>query len=70
MRRDASELGLWINEKRHQMEQQNEVGGVGGLNWAQTRHQAFMLELPANRAELSRLAKVCGLSHKILYLTT
>uniref|UniRef100_A0A915LTC5 SH3 domain-containing protein n=1 Tax=Meloidogyne javanica TaxID=6303 RepID=A0A915LTC5_MELJA len=57
LRRDASELGLWINEKRHQMEQQNEVGGVGGLNWAQTRHQAFMLELPANRAELSRLAK-------------
>ncbi|CAK5045294.1 unnamed protein product [Meloidogyne enterolobii] len=57
LRRDASVLDFWINEKRHQMEQQIEVGGVGALNWAQTRHQAFMLELAANRAELSRLAK-------------
>lgn len=61
LRREADELARWMGEKGRVMEQQ-QGGGAGGNGWlhsAQTRYQAFVLELAVNQAELSRLKKAC-----------
>jgi spectrin beta len=53
-RRNADELSVWINEKKRIAQDHSFMDGIG-LDRAQRKHQAFVAEVQANEAELSRV---------------
>ena len=68
-RRNADELFAWINEKKRIAQDHSFMDGIG-LDRVQRKHQAFVAEVQANEAELSRVNHQGGdLIHRKHYET-